>query len=309
MAHHSVLVFDVLGTNEMLHGPAARADRRGRSTRCCRISRRCGPTSRARTSRRRTTTPSSSRRRRRTLFTLGYLDLRARARVERLFWDCCEKILRIVRDLPYVPEDLEDLEKDLCRHLLRQLLGLPVGARPLGGEAALPGDADPPAGRGADPARHLRRSHLRQRRQDRPVHRPARREGRARAAPDGTGSRTTSACSWSARTRRSSATCTTCSATPTPCTCAWTREAGTRCDHVVEGDSVDKVLSLRAVRPRAARGEGPSHHRRCAAHRRDIAGRGRPTAQTLRAGPAGIHLPGRATSRPRRPASGSASPV
>ena len=49
-----------------------------------------------------------------TLFALGHLDLRARARVERLFWDCCDKILRIVRDLAYVPEDLEDLEKDLC---------------------------------------------------------------------------------------------------------------------------------------------------------------------------------------------------
>jgi arginine decarboxylase len=34
--------------------------------------------------------------------------------VERLFWNCCEKILRIVRELEYVPEDLEDLEKGLA---------------------------------------------------------------------------------------------------------------------------------------------------------------------------------------------------
>ena len=54
-----------------------------------------------------------------TLFTLGYLDLRDRARVERLFWDCCEKILRIARELPEVPEELEDLEKRPRRHLLR----------------------------------------------------------------------------------------------------------------------------------------------------------------------------------------------
>jgi arginine decarboxylase len=46
-----------------------------------------------------------------TLFSLGQLDLRGRARIERLFWDCCHKILRIVRDLPEVPEDMEDLEK------------------------------------------------------------------------------------------------------------------------------------------------------------------------------------------------------
>jgi arginine decarboxylase len=49
-----------------------------------------------------------------TLFSLGYLDLQARARVERLFWACCEKIQRVVRELPYVPEDLEDLEKALA---------------------------------------------------------------------------------------------------------------------------------------------------------------------------------------------------
>ncbi len=49
-----------------------------------------------------------------TLFSLGFLDLRARARIERLFWDCCEKILRITRELPYVPDDLEPLEKGLA---------------------------------------------------------------------------------------------------------------------------------------------------------------------------------------------------
>jgi arginine decarboxylase len=48
------------------------------------------------------------------LFSLGYLDLRTRAKVERIFWDCCEKILRIVRELPYVPDDLEPLEKGLA---------------------------------------------------------------------------------------------------------------------------------------------------------------------------------------------------
>src|SRR4029453_12104026 len=49
-----------------------------------------------------------------TLFALGYLDLRARATVERLFYCCCAKILRNLRELPEVPEDLEDLEKSLA---------------------------------------------------------------------------------------------------------------------------------------------------------------------------------------------------
>ena len=47
------------------------------------------------------------------LFNLGLLDLRGRARVEQLFWGCCEAILKIIRDLDYVPDDLENLEKGL----------------------------------------------------------------------------------------------------------------------------------------------------------------------------------------------------
>jgi len=49
-----------------------------------------------------------------TAFALGYLDLRARARVEKLFQACCEKLLHIVRELPQVPEELDDLEKMLA---------------------------------------------------------------------------------------------------------------------------------------------------------------------------------------------------
>ena len=48
-----------------------------------------------------------------TAFNLGFLDLKARARVEELFWATCERILKIVRDLPYVPDELEGLEKQL----------------------------------------------------------------------------------------------------------------------------------------------------------------------------------------------------
>ena len=48
-----------------------------------------------------------------TAFNLGILDLKARARVEQLFYATIEKILKIVRDLPYVPDELEGLEKHL----------------------------------------------------------------------------------------------------------------------------------------------------------------------------------------------------
>jgi arginine decarboxylase len=45
------------------------------------------------------------------LFSFGYVSLPERARAERLFWACCEKILAIARQQEYVPDDLEDLEK------------------------------------------------------------------------------------------------------------------------------------------------------------------------------------------------------
>ncbi|HYD47900.1 MAG TPA: biosynthetic arginine decarboxylase [Terriglobales bacterium] len=113
VAHHSVLIFDVLGVNEMLTGrppePATENDPKviqdlaeiwaGISQKnvleayhdALHIKEEAA-----------------------TLFGLGYLNLRDRARVERLFWDCCERILRVVRELPFVPEELEPLEKGLA---------------------------------------------------------------------------------------------------------------------------------------------------------------------------------------------------
>ncbi|MEC4812585.1 MAG: biosynthetic arginine decarboxylase [Scytonema sp. PMC 1069.18] len=44
-------------------------------------------------------------------FNLGILSLRERAKAERLYWACCEKILVLTRRHEYVPDELEDLEK------------------------------------------------------------------------------------------------------------------------------------------------------------------------------------------------------
>jgi arginine decarboxylase len=49
-----------------------------------------------------------------TLFNVGQLDLADRARVEELFWLSCQKILHITREMEYVPEDLEHLERELA---------------------------------------------------------------------------------------------------------------------------------------------------------------------------------------------------
>jgi len=47
------------------------------------------------------------------LFKYGYLSLRERAQVERLFWNCCEKIHQTLRRLKFVPEELQHLDKNL----------------------------------------------------------------------------------------------------------------------------------------------------------------------------------------------------
>ncbi len=49
-----------------------------------------------------------------TLFALGHLSLAERVIAEQAFWGTCQKILRIVRELKEVPEELEGLEKALA---------------------------------------------------------------------------------------------------------------------------------------------------------------------------------------------------
>src|SRR6185436_1897484 len=48
------------------------------------------------------------------LFNLGYLGLEQRARVEQPFWGSCEAILKVIRELDYVPDELEGLQKGLA---------------------------------------------------------------------------------------------------------------------------------------------------------------------------------------------------
>jgi arginine decarboxylase len=113
VAHHSVLVFDVLGVNEMLSGrqpdPVAEDD-----PKVLQDLAEVWTTVSRKNVQEAYHDALQLKEEASTLFSLGFIDLRARARVERLFWDCLEKILRIVRDLPSVPEDLEDLEKGLA---------------------------------------------------------------------------------------------------------------------------------------------------------------------------------------------------
>jgi arginine decarboxylase len=111
-AHHSVLVFNVLGTNEILVGQIPEKLARGEHP----IIRQLFETYKS-VSRKsfQEAYHDALQLKEESIgaFNLGVLDLRARARVEELFWATCEKILKIVRELPYVPDELEGLEKHL----------------------------------------------------------------------------------------------------------------------------------------------------------------------------------------------------
>lgn len=113
VAHHSVLVFDVLGVNELLSGKRPEAVSRDDPKVLQDLAKVASQISKKNVQEAYHDALQLNEEAL-TLFSLGYLDLRGRARVERAFWNCCEKILRVVRDLDYVPEDLEDLEKGLA---------------------------------------------------------------------------------------------------------------------------------------------------------------------------------------------------
>ena len=112
-AHHSVLIFDVLGVHQMISGKPPEAVAEG-DHKVIRDLAEVWSSISQKNVQEAYHDSLQLKEEAIELFSLGYLDLRARARVERLFWDCCEKILRIVRDLPYVPDDLEPLEKGLA---------------------------------------------------------------------------------------------------------------------------------------------------------------------------------------------------
>jgi arginine decarboxylase len=111
-AHHSVLVFNVLGSNEILVGQVPEENSKGEH----RIIQQLYETYQGVSRKNFQEAYHDALQLKEesiTAFNLGVLDLKDRARVEQLFWATCEKILKIVRELPYVPDELESLEKHL----------------------------------------------------------------------------------------------------------------------------------------------------------------------------------------------------
>ena len=79
------------------------------------------------------------------LFSGGYLSLEQRSQAENLYWAICVKLQKLVQTDGRRPRGSAEPRRVDVGHLLLQLLAVPVDSRQLGDQAAVPGDADPPA--------------------------------------------------------------------------------------------------------------------------------------------------------------------
>ena len=114
VAHHSVLVFDVLGVNEMAsNGPDLPITDDDPKVLRDLAEIRDQTLSEARTHEA-YHDAVHQREQAATLFSLGHLGLSDRARAERLYFACCQRISNVVSKLETVPEDLEALEQELA---------------------------------------------------------------------------------------------------------------------------------------------------------------------------------------------------
>lgn len=108
VAHQSCLIFDVVGRNEVRFGepkePAPEAHRLIRDL--FDTWRNVLPKNVQESFHDATQLKEEAQ----SLFKYGYLGLRELAQAEKLFWNCCEKILDTMSRLKFVPEELHDLE-------------------------------------------------------------------------------------------------------------------------------------------------------------------------------------------------------
>jgi arginine decarboxylase len=111
-AHHSVLVFEVVGANEVRFGepvePKAEAHRLLKEL--YEVYRGIQPKNVQESYH----DASQAKEEAQSLFKYGYLSLRERSQVERLYWNCCEKIHHTLRRLKFIPEELHHLDRDLA---------------------------------------------------------------------------------------------------------------------------------------------------------------------------------------------------
>ncbi|MBM4266607.1 MAG: biosynthetic arginine decarboxylase [Deltaproteobacteria bacterium] len=113
VAHHSVLIFNVLGVNELLPKTAPRPPGEDDHKAVHKLFDVYQSITR------KNVIESyhdalQTKEEALTLFNLGFLDLKTRGQFERLFWACCERILRLAREMDYLPEELEGLERSMA---------------------------------------------------------------------------------------------------------------------------------------------------------------------------------------------------
>lgn len=110
-AHHSVLLFQVVGVNDVGYGEpippgkdAHRVLRELYETYENVVSKNVQESYHDAT---------QAKEEAQSLFKYGYLGLREHAHAERLYWHCCDKIHQTLQRLRHVPEELHDLERTL----------------------------------------------------------------------------------------------------------------------------------------------------------------------------------------------------
>ncbi len=110
-AHHSVLIFEVVGVNQVRYGEAVPPDEGDH-----RVLLELFDTYKGivpKNVQESFHDANQAKEEAQSLFKYGYLDLRSRAHAERLYWHCCEKIRQTLGRLKRVPEELLDLERTL----------------------------------------------------------------------------------------------------------------------------------------------------------------------------------------------------
>lgn len=112
VAHHAVLVVDVLGTSEF--GPAPVPDKVDEKSPS--VVRNLWSTYREVTNKNLLEAwhdAQDAKEESLTLFSLGHLSLEQRVAAENIYWATCHKIMRIAREQGEIPEELDSLEKAL----------------------------------------------------------------------------------------------------------------------------------------------------------------------------------------------------
>jgi len=110
-AHHSALIFEVVGVNEVRYGnpiePGPEAHRVLRDL--FDTYKNVVPKNVQESFHDATQAKEEAQ----SLFKYGYLGLREHAHAERLYWHCCDKIQKLLKRIKYIPEELYNLERTL----------------------------------------------------------------------------------------------------------------------------------------------------------------------------------------------------